>query len=351
MTRTRIISLAVIALSTLLVVMVLCGWIFPDRRQQFRIVGTTAGDTVFRLEADRAVMTDCTISDDRFTIEGYMLQPCAARLYAGDELLCETVFLERGTVSIDDEGFAHGTISNDAHTAFRIAADSLLGICPEGRYSEVYKLACDSLMRAHITLNRDNSCGAWLAAEYGPSLDIDGRRALLDELTPSVRQYPMLRPLRRSVERFDASQEGCRTMDLTLPDSSGRAVSIDSLLRAGNYVLLDFWATWSAESRNFGERLERVTAPFDSQGLIVCAISLDNSASRRRDAAADFPSQWLQLNGVENARSLLDDSYAIDTLPMNYLLSPERRIVARAMSAEQLGNRLKEIFAEKSQKK
>ncbi len=351
MTRTRIISLAVIVVSALLVVMVLCGWIFPDRRQPFRIVGTTTGDTVFKLDADRAVITDCTISDGRFTIEGDMLQPCAARLYADDELLCETLFLERGTVTIDDEGFAHGTVSNDAHTAYRIAADSLLGSYPEGRYSEGYKLACDSLMQTHITLNRNNACGAWLAAEYGLSLDIDGRRALLDELASSVRQSQMLEPLRRSVERFDASQEGCRAMELKLPDSFGRTVSVDSLLRAGNYVLLDFWAAWSAESRDFGRCLERVTAPYDGQGLVVCTISLDNSASRRRNAAADFPSQWLQLSGVENARSLLDNSYAIDTLPMNYLLSPERRIVARAMSAEQLGNRLKEIFAEKSQKK
>lgn len=330
--------------------MALSGRMFPDRRLCFRIVGSAADDAVLRIESDEAAVRECTVSDGRFVIEGDLLRPCAAKLYAGDDVLCATVFLERGTVSIDDGGFARGTVSNDALAAFLIAADSLLEAYPEGRYSARYGASYDSLVREHVSLDRANLCGAWLAAEYGRSLDIDGRRRLLDGLAPSVRRSPMLGPLRRSVERFDASQEGCRTMELNLPDSFGRTVSIDSLLKAGNYVLLDFWASWSAASRDFGRRLERVAAPYDRDGLTVCRVSLDNSESRRRAAAADFPPQWLQVNGVEKSRSLLDDSYAIDTLPMNYLLSPDRRIVARGLSAEQLEKRLQEIFSQKSQK-
>lgn len=344
----RIVSLIVIVLSAALIVWSLSGRMFAPRSFNFTIEGPAHenGATVWLYVSDE-VLDSCVVTDSHFSFSGRLKSPCTASIETDESVICSQLFIERGNVRIDTAGRAWGTAGNDARRRFIAAEDSLSHL-----YAADIELAAsmiDSLTAAHIALNRDNMCGVWLFARTAGRMDIGSRRTTLNLISKPLRNNPLLADIRNSIERFDAVQPGRKAISVTLPDTDGRMISIDSLLAEGRYVLLDFWATWDGR-RDRDQMLETITAPYGEERLTVCRISIDNSRSRWRSAVEESPAQWIQLNAVDTAtfRAAAAEAYAIDSLPMSYLISPDGHISLRTNDIGALKAELASLFGEKN---
>ena len=328
MSRTRIISLAVIVLSVVAIVWSLGGGMFRERGFDFTIEGAmeagevpdTTGWGVADLKLDTV--------GGRYRIAGHAVRPCVVELGTDEVTYCSTLFIERGRIAVE-EGRATGTAANDARTAMLSATDSLAWSCPEGEYSEAYERGYDSLARAYIEANRANLYGGWLAERLSCELPIDEARELFEGLSSGVRRTEAVAPLRERVERYDRSQEGRRVN--ALPNE------VDSLLQADRYVVIDFWASWNVDEQVRADKLRTLTAQFDESELAICRISMDNSREQWQSAIEGDPTEWIQLRGESCG-------LAIESLPISYLLSPKGRIVARAESIDELKQALEELF-------
>ena len=71
----------------------------------------------------------------------------------------------------------------------------------------------------------------------------------------------------------------------TRGNSEGRRVSLDEF--SGRVVLINFWATWCAPCRKEMPMLQAVHEEFESQGLSLLGIALDD-VQRARDFADQF---------------------------------------------------------------
>lgn len=328
MSRTRIISLAVIVLSVVAIVWSLGGGMFRERGFDFTIEGAmeagevpdTTGWCIPDLELDTV--------GGRYRIAGHAVRPCVVEVGTDEVTYCSTLFIERGEIVVE-EWRATGTAANDARTAMLSATDSLVWSCPEGEYSEVYEHGYDSLARAYIEANRANLYGGWLAERLSRQLPIDEARGLFEGLTSGVRRTEAVAPLRERVARDDRSQVGQR-VDV-LPNE------VDSLLQADRYVVIDFWASWNVNESVRADKLRTLTDQFDASELAICRISMDNSLEQWQSAIEDDPTEWIQLRGESCG-------LAIESLPISYLLSPKGRIVARAESIDELRQTLEELF-------
>lgn len=328
MTRTRIISLAVIVLSVVAIVWSLGGGMFRERGFDFTIEGAmTAGEVPDTTGWGVADLKLDTVGG-RYRIAGHAVRPCVVEVGTDEVTYCSTLFIERGDIVVE-EWRATGTAANDARTAMLSATDSLAWSCPEGEYSEVYERGYDSLARAYIEANRANLYGGWLAERLSRGLPIDEARELFEGLSSGVRRMEAVAPLRDRVARDDRSQVGQR-VDV-LPNE------VDSLLQADRYVVIDFWASWNVDEQVRADKLRTLTAQFDESELTVCRISMDNSREQWRSAFEGDPTEWIQLRGESCG-------LAIESLPISYLLSPKGRIVARAESIDELRQTLEELF-------
>ena len=328
MSRTRIISLAVIVLSVVAIVWSLGGGMFRERGFDFTIEGAmeagevpdTTGWGVADLKLDTV--------GGRYRIAGHAVRPCVVEVGTDEVTYCSTLFIERGDIVVE-EWRATGTAANDARTVMLSATDSLAWSCPEGEYSEAYERGYDSLARAYIEANRANLYGGWLAERLSRELPIGEARELFEGLSSGVRRTEAVAPLRERVERYDRSQEGRRVN--ALPNE------VDSLLQADRYVVIDFWASWNVDEQVRADKLRTLTAQFDESELSVCRISMDNSREQWQSAIEGDPMEWIQLRGESCG-------LAIESLPISYLLSPKGRIVARAESIDELRQALEELF-------
>jgi len=131
--------------------------------------------------------------------------------------------------------------------------------------------------------------------------------------------------------------------DFTMADSNGVVKSLSQL--RGNYVLLDFWASWCGPCRAENPNVTRNYAKYKDKGFTVMSVSLDFDRKKWLNAIkADkliWPNHVSELKGWQT--SVLP-AYGITGIPFTVLIDKEGKIVQTNLRGPMLESKLMEIF-------
>ncbi len=123
----------------------------------------------------------------------------------------------------------------------------------------------------------------------------------------------------------DAGEPGYSTRDFTLPDVKGGKFTLSSL--KGNYVFLDFWASWCGPCVEAIPTLNILQDRYGSRGFTVLGVSVD-------DETLETIGKFVQTNGIKY-RVVLGSDDLINRfgksrgLPTAFLLDREGRVVQK----------------------
>jgi len=132
--------------------------------------------------------------------------------------------------------------------------------------------------------------------------------------------------------------------DFTLPEPNGNNFTLSSL--RGSYVLLDFWASWCAPCRSENPNVVQAYKDFGKKGLHIVQVSLDNSKEQWLDAIEkDQLQPWIHVSDLKYWNSPVAKLYGVQSIPANFLLDPDGKIIAQNLRGEQLFSTLEQVFA------
>ena len=168
-------------------------------------------------------------------------------------------------------------------------------------------------------------------------------KARLAQFTPEMQAHPMLKRTQTQAVTPAQTAIGQPYTDLAMKNADNETVQLSSLVGPGRWVLLDFWATWCKPCMLEVPYLKRAYAAYHDKGFEIYGISLDSDPAKWKQVIGDEGMNW--VNTIRKDAGLDPTAiYNISSIPSNFLISPEGKIVAKNLRHEHLEKKLAEVF-------
>lgn len=171
----------------------------------------------------------------------------------------------------------------------------------------------------------------------------------LSELENAVKAFSENRPqaaiskrMIEKVQSFRRTAIGANGASLAGKSLDGKSHRLED--SKGQYVLVDFWASWCVPCRVENRHYIKLLDKHSNDNFTIFAINLDDSRSVWEQASKRDRVTWPQISDSLGWDSPMAAAYNVNALPMSFLLNPEGRIIARNLRGAKLEAMLAEIF-------
>jgi len=164
---------------------------------------------------------------------------------------------------------------------------------------------------------------------FAPQLGLDSSRRIFSILPLYMKQSPDGQRLAAAIKKLEGAQPGNVAIDFMSKDVNGNAVSLSEC--KGNYILLNFWASWNHSSRQTNIQLMDVYNKYRAKGFVVISIA-DNDASPKAWKNAvqkDKLGEWVNILSGSGTDNDLHDKYSVHYMPTQILIDPTGKIIGR----------------------
>lgn len=132
--------------------------------------------------------------------------------------------------------------------------------------------------------------------------------------------------------------------DFPMPMADGDTLPLQRLL-GKKLTVLDLWASWCAPCRKENrEVLQPLWAAYRQDGLQILGYSIDSSPAAWKAAIAKDGAAWPHASHLSGDETPFLQALRISTIPANYILDAEGRVIAKNLHGTALSDFIREYF-------
>ena len=318
------------------------------------------------------------VTNGRFTIAGNILEPGMGFLSMAEDLKpkdpsgIKQFLLDKGNIIVKikdklssasvtgskaNEDVIHYTAGQSAYMA-KISAlneaaqhQSELGVSIDSivkMYHSPLKEAGKELTDYQINYVKSNP-SAFISVLLIPeiarsSFNFIEADSLFGRLHNTIKISPTGKAIQEYINGEKKTSIGAVAPEFAMSDTSGKEISLSSL--KGKYVLLDFWAAWCGPCRQENPNVVQAYHKYKDKGFTVFGVSLDRERKAWLKAIPDDQLNWSHVSDLKFWKNSAAMLYSIVSIPRNFLLDPNGKIIGRDLRGLDLSEKLEDIFKE-----
>ena len=128
----------------------------------------------------------------------------------------------------------------------------------------------------------------------------------------------------------------------TQNDPEGNPISLESF--RGNYLLIDFWASWCGPCRKENPNVVAAYNKYHDMGFDILGVSLDDNGENWVAAIDKDGLTWPQVGDLNGWANEVGQLYGVNSIPHSILLNQDGVIIAKNLRGEELHEKLEEVF-------
>jgi len=145
----------------------------------------------------------------------------------------------------------------------------------------------------------------------------------------------------KNIKKLSAGSEA---PDIALKNPEGKIVKLSSL--RGNYVLIDFWASWCRPCRMENPNNVKLYNKYHDKGFEIYGVSLDRDKNAWLKAIENDGLTWVHVSDLKFWQSEGAKIYNVRAIPHTVLLDKDGKIIATGLRGDSLAKKLKELLGE-----
>jgi len=199
-------------------------------------------------------------------------------------------------------------------------------------------------LSSFIKLHPDAFASMYILNMMITIIPADNAQLYFDELTPAYKNTSYAASIQKTIDAKKITAIGKTAPDFEQPDTSGKIVKLSDF--KGQYVLLDFWASWCGPCREENPNVVKAYQKFHGKGFTVLSVSLDQPGKKANWLNAIHHDQltWTQVSDLQFWNNAVAVLYGIKAIPQNFLIDKNGKIIAVNIKGDDLNKKLEELF-------
>ena len=145
----------------------------------------------------------------------------------------------------------------------------------------------------------------------------------------------------QAAEEVDMSQympsltAGAEAPDFEAPNILDEPVKLSDF--RGQYVVIDFWATWCKDCRTEMPAMKDLYNSFGPKGVQFLGVSFDTDRESLITYCVENDIPWLQIsNGIKWKENPISAAYDLHWIPTMFLIKPDGTVAGVCFTADKL---------------